>query len=406
MTDRPAPGYIPARGEAKFPDLTLHKQQLRQAQKMEAVGQLTGGIAHDFNNLMAIILGNIPYLDRKLEPDSQLRALTAPALRAVERGASLTQRLLAFSRTQSLVTETVDVEKLVAELGELLRRSLGEDVRIEIATSADLWRCQVDPGQLEQAVLNLANNARDAMADGGNLTIETSNETLTRDDPDQQLEAAPGAYVMISVTDDGEGMSPEVREKIFDPFYTTKEVGQGSGLGLSVVYGFIQQSGGHIRLDSEVGVGTTVRLYLPAVTQVDAPAPRAAEAALGPEPGARVLLVEDDEDLRAMTRIFLIDHGYQVLDASTGQEALKIFDENGGIDLLLSDVVLPGGLHGPDVAVEARRTRPDLKVVYMSGYAGDALERYRGIDPDPVLIQKPFDCDILGRRLRQVLDQG
>ena len=173
-----------------------------------------------------------------------------------------------------------------------------------------------------------------------------------------------------------------------------------------MVYGFVQQSGGHIRVDSQVGVGTTVRLYLPAVTQVDAPAPRAAEAALGSEPGARVLLVEDDEDLRAMTRIFLVDLGYQVLDASTGQEALKIFDENGGIDLLLSDVVLPGGLHGPDVAVEARRTRPDLKVVYMSGYVGDALERRGGIDADAVLIQKPFDDAILGRRLRDVLDQG
>ncbi len=254
--------------------------------------------------------------------------------------------------------------------------------------------------------MNLANNARDAMPDGGNLSIEVSNETLSQDDHVRGLEITPGEYVMISLADDGNGMSPEVRGKIFDPFFTTKEVGQGSGLGLSMVYGFIQQSGGHIRVDSEEAVGTTVRLYLPAVTQVDAPAPRAAEAALGSEPGARVLLVEDDEDLRAMTRIFLIDLGYQVLDAPTGQEALKIFDENGGIDLLLSDVVLPGGLQGPDVAIEARRTRPDLKVVYMSGYAGDALERYRSIDPDPVLIQKPFDYDILGRRLRQVLDQG
>ncbi|MDP6708201.1 MAG: PAS domain S-box protein [Alphaproteobacteria bacterium] len=390
-------------------DISGMRQQeeiLRRAQKMEAVGQLTGGVAHDFNNLMAIIQGNISYLDKNLDPDSPYKKLTAPALRAVKRGASLTQRLLAFSRNQTLVTETVDVGDMVAELGEMLRRSLGEDLTIDIETAPDLWQCQVDPGQLEQAIVNLANNARDAMPKGGKLGIEASNKRLKHGDVARQPEARAGDYVVISVSDDGEGMPPNVRDRVLEPFYTTKEAGKGTGLGLSMVYGFIQQTGGDIKIETEEGIGTTVHLYVPAMTKDEARTEKAADAVPGHATGATILVVEDDDDLRAMTRMFLVDLGYRVLDAGTGKEALKIFDENSNIELLLSDVVLPGGMSGPDLAFDVRRSKPDLKVVYMSGYTADALTRRGGIDADTVLIRKPFDDRILGQRLRDALDRN
>jgi PAS domain S-box-containing protein len=383
-------------------DLRRSEEQLRQAQKMEAVGQLTGGVAHDFNNLLAIIQGNIAFLDRKLAEDDSLKALTAPTLRAVKRGASLTQRLLAFSRQQSLDVQPIDVGQLVTKLGEMLDRSLGEDISMKIHVAPELWMCEVDSGQLEQAIVNLANNARDALVEGGELIIDVSNACLTDERVAEQVGVAAGEYVAISVTDDGPGMPAEVREKIFDPFYTTKEVGKGTGLGLSMVYGFLQQSGGQVIVESEPGQGTTFRLYLPRLILGEIEQDENAGDETVPAASELVLLVEDDEDLRAMTRMLLMDLGYRVIEAGSGSQAHDMLTTIDKVDLLLTDVVLPGGMSGPEFADAALQTNPDLKVAYMSGYMGDALERY-GELRDSVLIQKPFDGEGLGRQLRKVL---
>ena len=391
-----------------FRDITERKQREEkqgQAQKMEALGQLTGGVAHDFNNLLAIIQGNIAFLDRKLAEDDNFRTLTAPALRAVKRGASLTQRLLAFSRQQSLDVQPVDAGALLHDLVELLKRSLGEDISMKTRVAPSLWTCEVDPGQLEQAVVNLANNARDAMVAGGALEIDVSNVSLADERVAELAGAKAGDYVAISVTDDGPGMPAEVREKIFDPFFTTKDVGKGTGLGLSMVYGFVQQSGGSVAVHSEEGLGTTFRLYLPRVIlgNVDESEEAAEESV--PAAGELVLLVEDDEDLRAMTRMLLIDLGYRVVEAGSGRQALDMVGAIEKIDLLLTDVVLPGGMSGPEFVEFARRADPGLAVAYMSGYLGDALQRHGDFRDDTVLIPKPFDGDDLGRQLRAVLDR-
>jgi PAS domain S-box-containing protein len=401
---------IPLAGETLYTvvlrDISERKQaeeQLRQAQKMEAIGQLTGGIAHDFNNLLAIIQGNIGVLDRRLGAESEHKALTEPALRAAKRGASLTRRLLAFSRRQSLEVGAVDAGALIGDLEELLSRSLGEDVDLKIAVDPDLWTCRVDAGELEQAIINLANNARDAMAKGGKLGIEIGNATLTDDQAGRLAGATAGDYVRIAVTDTGHGMSPEVSARIFEPFFTTKEVGKGSGLGLAMVYGFVHQSGGHLTVRSEPGLGTTFRLYLPRLVAKPVEAASEAAEAYWAE-GETVLVVEDDADLRKMIGMQLAELGYRVLEAETGNRAMALLRTSGAVDLLLTDVVLPGGMSGPQIAEQGRRALPLLKVVFMSGYDEAAVSEAADLEEAVAMLQKPFELAELGARLREVLE--
>ena len=382
------------------------EQQLRQAQKMEAVGQLTGGVAHDFNNLLAVILDNSEILQETLsDDDGKRRKLLEAVLRAAERGADLTQRLLAFSRKQTLDPQAVDLNSSVAGMSEILRRTLGETIEIETEAAPDLWPCEVDPGQLENALLNLAVNARDAMPDGGRLTIETANALIEQDQLELEAEIAPGAYLLLTVTDTGIGMAPEILEHVFEPFFTTKDVGRGSGLGLPMVYGFAKQSGGHVTVSSEPGSGTTVKLYLP---RSDRDRDRADRLGTQSEPRARgevVLVVEDDLDVRTLSMALLDSLGYRVLEAGDGASATRALDEAAHIDLLLTDVVLPGGMSGTAVAREAAQRHPAIKVLYMSGYAAESMARHGKPDRGVLLLQKPFRRGELAHKVRQALDR-
>ncbi len=391
-------------------DITEEKKierQLRQAQKMEAVGQLTGGIAHDFNNLLAVVLGNLELAREKTDDPAAMRELIELAIGAADRGAKLTHRLLAFSRRQVLAPEKVDVNALVRGMFDLLRRTLGETIEIETVTAPGLWHTRIDPGQLENALLNLAINARDAMPDGGRLTIETMNATLDDEYAAAQAEVEPGEYVMVAVMDSGEGMPPAVLERVFEPFFTTKQAGAGSGLGLSMVYGFVKQSGGHVTIYSEPGRGTAVKLYLP--RSDDAGRCRAAPVG-GEVPRGRgevVLLVEDDPDVRTLAVTLLGGLGYSVLEAPDGRRALDELARAKGVNLLFTDVVLPGGMTGGRLAREARRISPGIKVLFMSGYTGSAnFAETEG--PDGVenftFLQKPFRKADLARAVRAALD--
>lgn len=385
------------------------EEQLRQSQKMEAVGQLTGGIAHDFNNLLTIISGNIEIATRALEKgqdiDRAQRAM-ANAATGATRAAALTQRLLAFSRRQPLSPKALDPNKLVPELADLLRRALGEMIQLDVVAGADLWLVEADPNELESALVNLAINARDAMPAGGLLTIETANAALGTGEPDTDGDVIPGDYVAISVSDTGTGMSREVLAHVFEPFFTTKEVGRGTGLGLSQVYGFVKQSGGHVAIQSEEGRGTTVTLYLPRF--MGAPETEQVNGVAQPDWHSRkeetVLVVEDDGEVRAYTTEVLRDLGYQVLEASNAQSALEIVARGDQpLDLLLTDVVMPG-MSGEELTRNARLLRPSLKVLYTSGYTRDAISSGGRLNPDVALLHKPFALNDLAIRIRQVLD--
>ena len=385
------------------------EEALRQAQKMEAIGQLTGGVAHDFNNLLTVIIGNLETLQRQFDretPDRQrMRRSVENATRGAQRAAALTQRLLAFSRRQPLEPKPVDVNKLVSGMSDLLRRTLGEQVSVEVVLAGGLWRTHADPNQLESAILNLAVNARDAMPDGGKLIIETANTEIHEEQAVRQSEMAPGQYVMICVSDSGRGMTPEVMAHAFEPFFTTKDVGHGTGLGLSQVYGFVKQSGGHVKLSSEPGQGTTVRVYLPrmiADTETeDQPAAFAGPFSDGEE---LVLVVEDDADVRAYSTEMLSDLGYKVLQAPDGRTALDLLDRHPDIVLLFTDVGLPGGMNGRQLADEALQRRPELKVLFTTGYARDAIVHDGRLDPGVQLITKPFTYAALAAKLRDILD--
>jgi PAS domain S-box-containing protein len=389
------------------------EEQLRQAQKMEAVGQLTGGVAHDFNNLLTIILGNLDRLSDRLDTlsdgavDAEAKRLAGAACRAAERGALLTRRLLAFSRRQPLEPTPVDPNKLVAGMSELLRRTLGEGIAIETILAGGIWRTLADPNQLENAILNLAVNARDAMPRGGKLTIETANAFLDDDYARQHDDVNAGQHVMIAVSDTGVGMTKEVADKAFEPFFTTKEVGQGTGLGLSQVYGFVRQSGGHVQLYTEPGDGTTVKIYLPRLFAEETA--REAPAALAPvAPTARgelILVVEDDADVRAFSTDALIELGYRVIGAADGETALRLVENDPEISLMFTDIGLPGGLNGRQVADAARRIRPSLRVLFTTGYARNAIIHQGRLDPGVELLSKPFSRSMLGSKIRQVLNQ-
>jgi signal transduction histidine kinase len=386
------------------------EEALRQAQKMEAIGQLTGGIAHDFNNLLTIIVGNAELLQRRLpEGFERLHRAADQTVQAAQRAATLTQRLLAFSRRQPLDPKPVDANKLVAGMSDLLRRTLGETVMLETVLGGGLWRTQADPNQLENAILNLAVNARDAMPDGGRLTIETANARL--DDAYVEALAEPvaaGQYVLVAVSDTGTGMDQATMEKVFEPFFTTKEVGKGTGLGLSQVYGFVRQSNGHVRIYSELGEGTTIKIYLPRLigSDKDAAELSAKSPAVVRGAGETILVVEDEPDLRAYTTEALCDLGYRVLEAADGREALEIVHKHPEIQLLFTDVVLRGGMNGRAIADEVARRRPGLPVLFTTGYTSNAIVHHGRLDPGMHLIGKPFTYAELAAKVRRMLDEG
>jgi signal transduction histidine kinase len=386
---------------------------LRQAQKMEAIGQLTGGVAHDFNNLLTVIIGGLDNIARQLDAGSRhrdearLRRAVDMATQSAERAATLTSRLLAFSRRQPLDPKPIKVDRLVHDIGELLQRSIGEHISLELVASPGLWPALVDPNELEQALLNLAVNARDAMPAGGKLTIETQNVFLDEAYLSTVAEpVAPGQYVLIAVSDTGHGMDSDTLSRVFEPFFTTKETGKGTGLGLSQVYGFLRQSGGHVRVYSEVGQGTTAKLYLPRHHgELDAPvvAPQRRDVSLfrGQE---LVLIVEDDEGVRAYASGVLRELGYTVIEAVDAATALAALDEHPRVDLLFTDVVLPGGVHGHKLAAQVRERRPGIQVLFTSGYTRNAIVHNGRLDPGVQLITKPFTYEELAVRVRRLLD--
>jgi PAS domain S-box-containing protein len=394
---------------SSFQDVTERlylEEQLRQAQKMEAIGQLTGGVAHDFNNLLAVIMGNLELLLEKSEPDSSLNSFAMRALAATQRGADLTHRLLAFSRRQPLQPVSVDINKLARGMQDLLVRSLGETIEIEMVGGAGLWQCEVDPGQLENAILNLALNARDAMPQGGRLTIETSNSRLDDGYAVAQDDVEPGQYVLLAISDTGTGMAPEVIEHAFDPFFTTKEVGKGSGLGLSMIYGFVKQSGGHARIYSELGEGTTMKIYLPrsaAGTQPEISTQAVTDTAAR---GEVIMVAEDDAEVRRVAISILDDLGYEVLEADTADVALAQMELDQRVALLVTDVILPGGMGGPELAEKAGDFLPSLKVLYMSGYTENAIMHHGRLYEGVQLLVKPFGRTDLAVKVRSILDDA
>jgi len=379
---------------------------LAQSQKMDALGQLSGGIAHDFNNLLHVITNCIDSLQRRLHgADDDTGQLLAMVKRNTQRAASLTQRMLAFSRRQPLQPKALSPNKLVAGMADLLQRALGESIELETVLGGRTWSVSVDANQLEAAILNLAVNARDAMPTGGKLTIETTNAFLDEAYAAVHAEVRPGQYAVIAVSDTGTGMNEEVRARAFDPFFTTKESGQGTGLGLSQVYGFIKQSGGHVKLYSEPGDGTTVKLYLPRLVGADVEEILQQVPPAGLDTGSEtILVVEDDEDVRTFTADVLRELGYRVLVAMDGSSALRTLERSPDVQLMFTDVGLPNGINGRQLADEVRKRWPAVKVLFTTGYARNAIVHHGRLDPDVQLVLKPFTQSALAEKVRSVLD--
>jgi len=384
------------------------EEALRQSQKLDAIGHLTGGVAHDFNNLLTIIIGNLEAAQRQLEAwtdgtQIKLARRLEGAMRGAERASTLTKRLLAFSRQQPLNPTVLDVNRALNGLSDFLRRALGEDVSLEIVGGGGVWPVEADAAELEAAILNLAVNARDAMPNGGKLTIEASNSYLDDSYCQENVDIRPGQYVQIAVTDTGSGMAKDVIDRAFEPFYTTKQSGQGTGLGLSQVYGFVKQSGGHVKIYSETGEGTTIKVYLPRfVGKPSAPEESAREPIRG-RSGECVLVVEDDRDVRSYVVETLGTLGYDVLEAADGENALRLLDEHKTVHLLLTDVVMPG-MNGRKLADEAKQRQPALKILYMTGDSRNAIVHQGRLDPGVDLIQKPLSNELLASAVRKVLD--
>ncbi|MBV1878993.1 MAG: response regulator [Pseudomonadales bacterium] len=379
-------------------DIIRSEERLRHAQKMEAVGELTGGLSHDFNNLLHVVLGNVDLIESETEEDLEsIRAIR----RAAERGSELTQRLLAFSRRQILDPKVVNANDCVAHMLPLLRRTLDESINVESKLATSLHNCNIDSGQLENSILNLAINAQHSMPAGGKLTIETKNTYLDEAYVLRQEDVCAGSYVQVSIKDTGSGMSEKILGRVFEPFFTTKDVGKGSGLGLSMVYGFIKQSGGHVDIESEIDCGTTVNLFLPFCKD-------GLLVQAGPEHVdntrffGKVLLVEDDEEVAHLTRKLLKSVGYTVFSAREAGEAIEILSDHSDFVLLLSDVVLPGAINGPDLARQVADVLPEIKVLFMSGYAEDAIAHHGVVDEGIVLLQKPFRKSEMVQKLQQV----
>jgi PAS domain S-box-containing protein len=383
-------------------ELASSQAALRQAQKMEAVGQLTGGVAHDFNNLLTVIIGNIDFLESEAGNNPRLRKLTATIRRSAERGARLTTQLLAFSRLQPLRPETCNLNALILDFDALIRRALGETIAVRSNLHPGLWPCNVDPAQFEAAVLNLIVNARDAMPNGGTLTITTQNVTLAPSDPTIAEDVAPGPFVMVTVADTGTGMAPEILERAFEPFYTTKEVGKGSGLGLSQLYGFVRQSGGTVKITSNVGSGTAVTIYLPKATRQPVQ-PEPAKPAAKPKGTETVLVVEDDPDVLDIAVATLTDLGYRILVAYDGVEAMAILERDEPIDLIFTDIVMPYGISGIQLARQARKLRQDIKILLTSGYTMQTLSADYGAEKEFTIIGKPYRQAELAEHVRRAL---
>jgi signal transduction histidine kinase len=380
--------------------------QLSQAQKMQAIGHLTGGVAHDFNNLLTVIGGSLEMMELETQSDPDLRNYGLLALDACRRAAALTQRLLAFSRQQPLRPRAVSLAQLLSGMEGLLGRTLGETVHLVVICSPDLWLCEVDPAQLESAILNLSINARDAMFEGGHLTIDACNIVLDASALPVDEDLPPGDYVRLSVTDDGTGIAPELLSKVFEPFFTTKDVGKGSGLGLSMVYGFAKQSRGQVKIYSELGHGTTVRLFLP--RSYEATQAEVAQPTRRIPRGNRelVLVVEDDSNLRGLAVELLHHLGYRTLASGDAATALGLLAETREVALLLADMVLPGGMNGAELARRAHALDPGLPVLFMSGYTESAVIHNGRLDAGVRLLEKPFTTSALAVAVRKALDES
>ena len=399
--DIPQEGFLVA--AADVTERVRAEASLRNAQKMESIGQLTGGMAHDFNNLLQIISANLDLLVKNESDASKRAARLQSAVAAVERGARLTGQLLAFARRQALDPRSTNLGRMVHEMTDLLRRTLGERIEVESMVAGGLWNTMVDRSQVENAILNLAINARDAMPDGGKLTIEVANAFLDDTYAASHSEVIPGQYVMLAVSDTGMGMSPEVIARAFDPFFTTKPEGQGTGLGLSQVFGFVKQSGGHVKIYSEIGEGTTIKLYLPRSRK-----PQDTQESLYEQPiiggTETILVVEDDDGVRAAVTDLLSELGYTVLRAANAEEALTILKAGAHVDLLFTDVVMPGNIPTRELARRAKDSRPNIRVLFTSGYTQNAIVHNGKLDDDVFLLSKPYRKDDLARKLRSLLD--
>jgi PAS domain S-box-containing protein len=382
------------------------ERRLAQSQKMEAVGQLTGGIAHDFNNLLLVITGNLELLEEYIAGQETPEVLLKEAQAAVALGSKLTDQLLSFARRRHMDAQTIQLNELVVSITDMLRRTLGEHITLSTSLARNLWLTRADSGQFQSAIINMAVNARDAMPQGGKLVVETRNIEFEHEHTDLQPELKPGQHVQLSISDTGTGMPPEIRDRVFEPFFTTKEKGRGTGLGLAMVYGFVKQSGGHVTIYSEVGQGTTINLYFPRAEDVSGARVRQKKGYSDPHARETILVVEDDPRVRELTirRLKLI--GYQVIEASDGPTALDILRGDTAIDLVFTDLVMPGGLSGRDVAIQARQIKPGIKVLLTSGYAeelmrGDDLEREQLI-----VLRKPYQQSDLIAALRDVLGRS
>jgi PAS domain S-box-containing protein len=390
------------RVEARTSELVETQDALRQSQKMESIGNLTGGVAHDFNNLLQVISGNLQLLVNEVSGNEAAEQRIQNAMAGVARGSKLASQLLAFGRRQPLAPKVVNIGRLVRNLDDILRRSLGDAIEVETIVAGGLWNTHIDPGNVENAILNLAINARDAMNGSGKLTIEAGNAYLDAEYTGVYTDVPPGQYVLLAVTDMGTGMSPETLEKVFEPFFTTKPEGRGTGLGLSMVYGFVKQSGGHIKIYSELGHGTTIKLYLPRSTQSE---DILVERDAGPITGGSetILVAEDDEAVRETVVAILTDLGYRVLKAKDAQSALTVIESGASIDLLFTDVVMPGALKSPELARKARERLPQLSVLFTSGYTENSIVHSGRLDEGVELLSKPYTREALARRIRHVL---
>jgi two-component system, cell cycle sensor histidine kinase and response regulator CckA len=379
------------------------ENQFRQAQKMEAVGRLAGGVAHDFNNLLTVISGYTEVLLERTQAHHPLYPKIQAIHQATERATSVTRQLLAFSRKQMLELKVVDINAIVIEMERLLRPLIGENVELETRLTRDLGRTRADAGQIEQVMMNLVVNSKDAMPGGGRITIQTENAHLHKDELSREHPYIhPGSYVVLSVSDNGHGMDKETQARIFEPFFTTKEKGKGTGLGLSTVYGIVKQSGGYILVDSQVGQGTSFRIYLPRVEEA-AEITGPVQVRQAPKGGCEtVLLVEDEESVRQLVRELLEAQGYQILEAENGEEALRIAGTHSEIDLLITDVVMPG-MSGRELSARLCASHPHTKLLYLSGYTEDAIVHEGALDPGTAFLQKPFTLQTLSRKVREVL---
>ena len=383
---------------------TEREEIIRHAQKMQAIGQLTGGIAHDFNNLLASVIIDLELAVEKLEDDDEAQELVEDAIASAQRGASLNQGLLAFSRKQHLSPRSIDLSRQLQNVIEILRRTLGEQIEIEVNTASDLWLCDADPAQVENAFMNLAINARDAMPEGGKLTIDVYNVRLTDRYAAAKIEVEPGEYAVVALTDNGTGMSQRVLDRAFEPFFTTKPIGKGTGLGLSSIYGFAKQTGGNLTIYSEEGQGTTIKLYIPRAQDASETLTVPVDETVPRGTGETVLLVEDDEFLRRAARRSLVSLGYKVREAANGSDALQLIEEDPTLDVLLTDVVLGSGMDGPELSRQIVQNIPGVSVLFMSGYTDRSVVHQGKLEAGFKLLNKPFTKAELAQSIRAVIE--